>query len=71
MRHSCGTYAVARGEDLAGMAFWFGHTGGETTLRRFYVGKATRKQALAFYAIMPKGSKAPSTIKPVAGRKSA
>jgi integrase len=65
MRHSCGTYSVARGEDLAGMAFWFGHTGGETTLRRHYVGKAKRKQALEFYALMPEGVEAPATIQPV------
>lgn len=67
MRHTAGTYAVARGEDLAGMAFWFGHTGGETTLRRHYVGKAKRKQALEFYAIMPEGVVAPETIQPVEG----
>jgi len=65
MRHTCGTYHVARGEDLAGMAFWFGHTGGETTLRRHYVGKAKRKQALEFFAIMPEGVAAPATIQPV------
>lgn len=65
MRHTAGTYAVARGEDLAGMAFWFGHTGGETTLRRFYVGKARRAQALEFYAIMPAGVEAPATLQPV------
>lgn len=65
MRHTCGTYTVALGEDLGGMAFWFGHTGGETTLRRFYVGKAKRKQALEFFAIMPEGVEAPANIQPV------
>jgi integrase len=65
MRHTCGTYHVAFGEDLGGMAFWFGHTGGETTLRRYYVGKAKRKQALEFFAIVPEGAEAPQQIKPV------
>jgi len=65
MRHTCGTYTVARGEDLAGMAFWFGHTGGETTLRRHYVGKAKRKDALEFYAITPEGVEAPANLQPV------
>lgn len=66
MRHSAGTYHVARGENLANMAFWFGHTGGETTLRRFYVGKAKRKDALEFFTIMPEGVKAPAAIQAVA-----
>jgi integrase/recombinase XerD len=65
MRHSCATYHVAVGVDLGGMAFWFGHTGGETTLRRFYVGKAKRKEALEFFAIVPAGTAAPATIQPV------
>ena len=65
MRHTCGTYTVARGEDLGGMAFWFGHTGGETTLRRHYVGKAKRKDALEFFAIMPEGTEAPAIIEAV------
>ncbi len=63
MRHSCGTYHVALGRDLGGMAFWFGHTGGETTLRRYYVGQATRKQAIEFYGIVPRGEQAPATIR--------
>lgn len=65
MRHTCGTYSVALGDDLGGMAFWFGHTGGETTLRRFYVGKAKRKQALEFFAIMPPGAAAIPALKAV------
>lgn len=65
MRHTCGTYHVAKGEDLGGMAFWFGHTGGETTLRRYYVGKAKRKQALEFFAIVPDGVEAPKNLEPV------
>jgi site-specific recombinase XerD len=67
MRHSCGTYTVARGEDLAGMAFWFGHSGGETTLRRYYVGKATKKDALEFFALRPGGKVAKAKLKTVKG----
>lgn len=59
MRHTCGTYHVARGVELAGMAYWFGHTGGEATLRRFYVGKATKKTALEFFSIRPNEKSAP------------
>ena len=67
MRHSCGTYHVACGVELGGMAFWFGHTGGETTLRRHYVGRAKRHQAIEFFAIMPEGVEAPKTIQLVEG----
>jgi integrase/recombinase XerD len=65
MRHTCGTFHVARGTDLAGMAYWFGHTGGEATLRTFYVGKATKKTALEFFALRPGGATAPNKFQPV------
>lgn len=65
MRHSCGTYHVARGSDLAGMIYWFGHTGGEATLRRFYVGKTTKKTALEFYALRPGGQTAAPQLETV------
>lgn len=67
MRHTAGTYHVAYGVELAGMAFWFGHTGGETTLRRHYVGRAKRHQAIEFFAIMPPGVEAPATIHALEG----
>jgi integrase len=67
MRHSCGTYTVARGENLANMAFWFGHTGGTATLRTYYVGKVKMKSALEFFAIVPKGAAKPKKFQTVKG----
>jgi site-specific recombinase XerD len=64
-RHSCATYHIARGGDLENMAYWFGHSGGTRTLRNHYVGSATKKQALEFFAIVPAGTAPPAVIAPV------
>ncbi|MEI6674493.1 MAG: hypothetical protein WCO57_04880 [Verrucomicrobiota bacterium] len=61
LRHSHATYAIASGVPLADLLFEFGHVGGEAVLRTHYVGRSNKKDALAFFAIVPtpaKGQKA-------------
>jgi len=65
LRHSHASYAVAAGVPLESLLFEFGHAGNPTLLRQHYVGKASKKQALEFFAIMPEGVAAPATIQPV------
>ena len=57
MRHSHASYSIASGVPLESLLFEFGHTGSANVLRAHYVGKASKKQALAFFAIRPKGAK--------------
>lgn len=55
IRHSHASYAVATGTDLDTLLFEFGHTTSPSVLRAHYVGKATKKQAVEYFAIAPKG----------------
>ena len=65
LRHSHASYAVASGTALETLLFEFGHAGNANVLRAHYVGRASKKQALVFFAIMPEGVKAPASIQPV------
>lgn len=58
LRHTHASYAVAAGEPLQRLLFEFGHTGTADVLRAHYVGRASKKQALAFFAIRPGGETA-------------
>lgn len=58
LRHSHASYAVASGTSLETLLFEFGHTGNANVLRAHYVGKASKKQALEFFAIRPEGETA-------------
>lgn len=60
LRHSHASYAIAAGIPLESLLFEFGHTGSAAVLRSHYVGKASKKQAVAFFAIAPKGMKIPT-----------
>lgn len=62
LRHSHATYAVAAGAELQTLLFEFGHTEGESTLREHYTGRASKKVALEYFAIVPEGAKKPQTI---------
>jgi integrase/recombinase XerD len=62
LRHSHATYAIAAGMELQTLLFEFGHTEGESTLREHYTGRASKKVALEYFAIVPKGAKKPQTI---------
>ncbi|QTN31164.1 site-specific integrase [Akkermansiaceae bacterium] len=70
LRHSHATYAIAAGARLETLLFEFGHTGSPAVLRAHYVGKASKKVALEFFAIRPQGTakKTPlSVVKKVEG----
>jgi len=62
LRHSHATYAIAAGMELQTLLFEFGHTEGESTLREHYTGRASKKVALEYFAIIPEGAKKPQTI---------
>lgn len=59
MRHSFASYAIAIGTPLEEMLFSFGHTGGPALLRQNYLGRASKKDALAYFELTPKGVKIP------------
>ena len=71
LRHSHASYSVASGTALETLLFEFGHTGNANVLRAHYVGRASKKQALEFFAIMPKGVKAPAVLQAVKPAKKA
>lgn len=66
LRHSHASYAVASGTALETLLFEFGHTGNANVLRAHYVGKASKKQALAYFAIAPEGMEIPQELEVVA-----
>src|SRR5690606_29019728 len=59
-RHTCASVLVATGEPLETLIFQFGHSGGHDLLRRHYVGRLTKKDALAIMSIGPRGEKLPT-----------
>jgi integrase len=67
LRHSHASYAIAAGTSLETLLFEFGHTGNANVLRAHYVGRASKKQALEFFAIVPEGTAKPKAIKLVEG----
>lgn len=56
-RHTCASVQVAIGTPLEKLTFAFGHSGGHDLLRKHYVSRLTKKDALAILAIGPNGSK--------------
>jgi site-specific recombinase XerD len=63
LRHSHASYAVAAGVPLESLLFEFGHTASPSILRTHYVGRASKKAALAYFAIVPKGKAKPQKLK--------
>ena len=55
-RHTCASVQVAIGTPLDDLTFKFGHSGGHDLLRKHYVSRLTKKDALAILAIGPNGS---------------
>ncbi|MBB5353890.1 integrase [Haloferula luteola] len=60
LRHSHASYAVAAGIPLESLLFEFGHTSNPSVLREHYVGRASRKDAIDFFKIGPKGVQIPT-----------
>lgn len=65
LRHSHASYAVAFGVKLETLLFEFGHSGNSNLLRQHYVGKASKKEAIAYHSLAPAGVELP-TIEAVA-----
>jgi hypothetical protein len=62
LRHSHASYALQTGKTLKDLLFEFGHTGSPDLLRTNYARRAEKKDALAYFSIVPKGAKKPQTI---------
>lgn len=58
-RHTCASVQVAIGTPLDDLTFKFGHSGGYDLLRRHYVSRLPKKDALAILAIAPAGVEIP------------
>ena len=56
-RHTCASVQVAIGTPLDDLVFKFGHSGGTDLLRRHYVSRLTKKDAIAILSTGPKGKK--------------
>lgn len=61
-RHTCASVQVAIGTPLEELTFKFGHSGGHDLLRKHYVARLTKKDALAILATGPNGSKIQTTL---------
>lgn len=59
-RHTCASVQVAIGTPLEELTFKFGHSGGHDLLRKHYVSRLTKKDALEILATGPNGSKIPN-----------
>jgi len=56
-RHTCASVQVAIGTSLDDLIFKFGHSGGADLLRRHYVRRITKKNALEILSIGPNGTR--------------
>lgn len=56
-RHTCASVQVAVGTPLEDLTFKFGHSGGHDLLRRHYVSRLTRKEAISILSVGPNGTK--------------
>ncbi len=56
-RHTCASVQVAIGTSLEDLTFKFGHSGGHDLLRRHYVARLTKKDAIAILTVGPGGTK--------------
>lgn len=60
LRHSHASYSVVTGASIDELLFEFGHTASPAVLRAHYKGKASKKDALAYFAIAPAGEEIPA-----------
>jgi hypothetical protein len=66
LRHTAASVAVALDKPLSILLFEHGHAGGEDTLRKHYLGKMPKKDALAITALQPKSAQKRNPMKVVA-----
>lgn len=57
LRHTHASAAIANGASVDNLIFAFGHSGGAEMLRRHYVGRYVKKDAIRLFSIGPKGRK--------------
>ncbi len=57
LRHTAASAALALGKPIETLIFEHGHAEGVTTLKAHYIGKMTKKEALAISSIGPHGTK--------------
>ncbi|MDB4419670.1 tyrosine-type recombinase/integrase [Akkermansiaceae bacterium] len=63
LRHTAATIVINLGKPLTVLIFEHGHTQGEATLKKHYLGRMTKRQALSILAFGPKGNRLkPQTI---------
>lgn len=62
LRHSHASYAIALGVPLDSLLFEFGHTGSPAVLREHYLGRASKKDAIKFFSLRPKGREIASIV---------
>lgn len=57
LRHTAASVAVALGKPLPELLFEHGHSGGEETLKKNYLGLMPKSQAKAIWALAPQKKK--------------
>jgi hypothetical protein len=62
LRHTAASVALALGKPIETLIFEHGHAEGVTTLKAHYIGKMTKKEALAISSIGPKGIKLQTNV---------
>ncbi len=62
LRHTAASSALALGKPIETLIFEHGHAEGVTTLKAHYIGKMTRKEAVAISSIGPGGTKLPTIV---------
>jgi integrase len=66
LRHTAATICINMGKPMTVLIFEHGHTLGETTLKKHYLGRMTKREALGILSIGPKDKKLkPLTMKAV------
>lgn len=63
LRHTFASAFLAEGGDTAALVWSFGHAGSLDTLRRHYVHRYTKSQAVAWFAVVPSSAKLPPSIR--------
>ncbi len=61
-RHTCASVQVAIGTPLESLIFAFGHSGGHDMLRKHYVSRLSRKDALKILSIRPEATESYNSI---------
>jgi len=63
LRHTFASAFLAEGGDTAALVWSFGHAGTLDTLRRHYVHRYTKSQAVSWFSVIPKGTVLPPALR--------